>query len=66
LRRTLAEPFGHYAILQFVRVLGHCGVKIPVLKLERIIASKKAAGREKDKIVLGVLSDALKAIRERS
>ena len=40
-------------------------IKIPVLKLERIIASKKATGREKDKIVLGVLSDALKAIRER-
>lgn len=40
-------------------------IKIPVLKLERIIASKKAAGRAKDKIVLGVLSDALKAIREK-
>lgn len=39
--------------------------KILVLKLERIIASKKATGREKDKLVLAVLSDALKAIRER-
>jgi hypothetical protein len=28
-------------------------IKIPVLKLERIIASKKATGRAKDKIVLG-------------
>lgn len=40
-------------------------IKVPVLKLERIIASKKATGREKDKLVLKVLSDALKAIRER-
>ena len=36
-----------------------------VLKLERIIASKKATGREKDKLVLKVLSDALKTIQER-
>lgn len=40
-------------------------IKVLVLKLERIIASKKATGREKDKLVLKVLSDALKAIRER-
>ena len=39
--------------------------KVLVLNLERIIASKKATGREKDKLVLGVLSDALRAIRER-
>jgi len=39
--------------------------KVLVLGLERIIASKKAAGREKDRIVLRVLTDALKAIRER-
>ena len=39
--------------------------KVLVLDLERIIASKKAAGREKDRIVLGVLSDALKTIRNR-
>lgn len=42
--------------------------KVLVLNLERIIASKQAAGREKDTIVLKVLSDALKAVqgRERS
>ncbi|HEY5134149.1 MAG TPA: hypothetical protein VII85_10735 [Candidatus Krumholzibacteriaceae bacterium] len=39
--------------------------KVLVLNLERIIASKKAAGREKDRLVLKVLSDALKAIQER-
>lgn len=39
--------------------------KILVLDLERIIVSKKATGRQKDKLVLGVLSDALKAIRDR-
>lgn len=40
-------------------------MKVLVLGLERIIASKTAAGREKDTIVLKVLTDALKAIRER-
>jgi len=40
--------------------------KIPILKLERIIASKKATGRTKDKLVLKVLSDALKTLRERT
>ena len=38
-------------------------MKIAVLKLERIIASKKATGRKKDKLVLPVLSDALKTIQ---
>lgn len=40
-------------------------VKVDVLKLERIIASKKATGRDKDKLVLPVLSDALKTIQSR-
>lgn len=40
-------------------------IKVLVLKLERIIASKKAAGREKDRLVLKVLSDALKTIKDR-
>jgi hypothetical protein len=40
-------------------------VKVLVLKLERIIASKEAAGRDKDKLVLNVLRDALKVIQER-
>lgn len=39
--------------------------KVLVLNLERIIASKKAAGREKDTIVLRVLTDAMRAIQER-
>ncbi len=38
-------------------------MKVPVLPLERIIASKRAAGREKDRIVIGVLVDALTTIR---
>ncbi len=37
------------------------GVKVPVLSLDRIIASKKAANREKDRLVLPVLMDAKKA-----
>jgi hypothetical protein len=39
--------------------------QVLVLDLERIIVSKKAAGRQKDKLVLPVLSDALKAIKDR-
>jgi hypothetical protein len=39
--------------------------KIAVLELERIIASKRALGRKKDKLTLDVLDDALKAIKER-
>ena len=39
-------------------------VKIRVLSLERIIKSKKATNRQKDKLVLPVLKDALVAIRE--
>ena len=40
-------------------------MKVLVLKLELIIASKKASGRNKDKLVLKVLADALKTIKER-
>ncbi len=39
--------------------------KVLVLKLERIIASKEAAAREKDRLVLKVLTDALKTIKGR-
>lgn len=39
--------------------------QVLVLDLERIIVSKKAAGRQKDKLVLRVLSDALKVIKDR-
>jgi len=39
--------------------------KVLVLALDRIIVSKKATGRKKDKLVLGVLSDTLKTIRHR-
>ncbi|HBA82711.1 MAG TPA: hypothetical protein DCZ95_01335 [Verrucomicrobia bacterium] len=37
------------------------GFKVKVLPLERVIASKKAANRQKDRIVLPVLRDALVA-----
>ncbi len=40
------------------------GTRVMVLELERIIKSKKATGRQKDKLVLPVLADALTAIRE--
>jgi hypothetical protein len=38
-------------------------IKVLVLSLEQIIKSKKATGRQKDKIVLPVLKDALIAIK---
>lgn len=37
------------------------GVNVPVLPLERIIASKRAAGRPKDLSILPALEDALRA-----
>ena len=40
--------------------------KLTVLLLERIIVSKRAAARMKDKLVLPVLSDALLALQERN
>lgn len=40
-------------------------LKVKVLPLERIIASKKAAGREKDRLILPVLEDAAAVIRSR-
>jgi hypothetical protein len=39
--------------------------KVTVLALERIMASKRAVGREKDKLVLPALASALLAIRKR-
>jgi hypothetical protein len=42
------------------------GVEVPVLPLERIIASKKAAGRPKDLAILPVLEDALRVLCRRA
>ena len=44
--------------------IGRTNVK--VLRLSRIIASKKAANRRKDRLVLPVLEDAAATLRERS
>lgn len=38
--------------------------KVPVLPLERILASKQALGRPKDRLVLRVLADACAAVEE--
>lgn len=40
-------------------------MNVPVLPLQRIIASKKAANREKDKLILPVLEDTLAVLEER-
>jgi hypothetical protein len=40
--------------------------RVPVLSLDRIIKSKKATGRPKDKLVLPVLADTLTVIKERA
>jgi len=39
-------------------------LEVKVLKLERIIASKKATNRRKDRLVLPVLRDSLRVIRQ--
>jgi hypothetical protein len=39
---------------------------VPVLPLERIIASKRRAGRPKDKAILPVLEGALRVLRHRT
>lgn len=39
------------------------GVALPVLPLDRIIVSKEATGRPKDRAILPVLRDALKTLR---
>jgi len=39
-------------------------VEVPVLPLDRIIASKKATGRPKDRAILPVLEDALRVLRD--
>lgn len=55
----------------FEKEIKHClwitlgRFNVPVLSLERIIKSKKATGRQKDKLVLPVLNDALLVIKER-
>jgi predicted nucleotidyltransferase len=41
------------------------GIRVKVLPLERIIASKKATNRPKDRAILPVLEDAAKTIRAR-
>jgi predicted nucleotidyltransferase len=40
-------------------------LKVKVLPLERIIVSKRAAGREKDRIILPVLEDAAAVLRSK-
>lgn len=40
-------------------------VEVPVLSLERIIASKRATNRPKDRAILPALEDALRTIRQR-
>ncbi|MFO7767978.1 MAG: hypothetical protein R6W82_03345 [bacterium] len=42
------------------------GVGVPVLSLERIIASKEASGRQKDRLALPVLRDALATLDPRA
>lgn len=49
IKNTIAVPLGR--------------LKVRILSLERIIKSKRAAGRKKDKVVLPLLEDALKTSR---
>jgi len=56
------EPFEKETAHCLRMPLGRC--KVPVLSLERVIKSKKATGRRKDRLVLPVLADALLTLRE--
>ena len=47
-----------------VRVVKVRGIPLPVLPLDRVIASKEATGREKDRMALPVLREELQVIRE--
>jgi predicted nucleotidyltransferase len=49
--------------LRNTRMVRIGGTTVPVLSLERIIVSKKAANREKDRLVLPVLEDALATLK---
>jgi hypothetical protein len=40
-------------------------IEVPVLPLDRIIASKKATGRPKDRAILPALEDALRVLQDR-
>jgi hypothetical protein len=40
-------------------------VEVPVLPLARVIASKKATGRPKDRAILPALEDALRVLESR-
>jgi len=57
------EPFAKEAAAAISVVLD--GVRVKVLPLDRIIASKKATNRLKDRAILPVLEDAAKTIRAR-
>jgi len=57
------EPFEREATHAVTIRVGN--VNLPVLSLERIIASKRATNRPKDRAILPALEDALRAIRAR-
>ncbi len=57
------EPFEKEAARAIVVPLA--GVAVKLLPLERIIVSKKATGRPKDRAILPVLEDALRTVRAR-
>ncbi|GBE05249.1 MAG TPA: hypothetical protein ENG80_04190 [Nitrospirae bacterium] len=61
---THVHGLGEYAKVKKQAIKISLGdFKVPVLPLELIIKSKKAAGRTKDKLVLPVLKDVLKTIK---
>lgn len=60
-----------HGLREFDREINHSieidigSAKVRVLSLERIVASKRATNREKDRLILPVLEDALATLRRR-
>jgi hypothetical protein len=58
---TFREEYQDVIVLEHIPT----GIRIPVLPVERVLASKKAAGRPKDHLAVRVIEDSLHVIRKK-
>lgn len=62
---THVHGLGDFEEEKFITIgIEFCGTKVPVLKLDRIIQSKRSTGRLKDKLAIEVLEDTLRTIED--